>query len=159
MAIAASLHDYLASQQINFHLLKHRPTPNLLDTARAATLSPAAVARALLLRDGQRQYWIALIGSDRRPDLDAIASQVGQAVTLCQDTHADLSFGDCHPGVIPPFGKPYNLPTLVDQDLLKPPHVYVEDGDPTELLRLEQGQFRRLVGGCQVAPISVARHH
>ena len=159
MAIATSLENFLLSQQIDYHLLKHRPTPNLLDTARAATLSPTAVARAVLLRDGAQRHWIVLIPSDRLPDLERITDLVGARVEPCTLPQGSTLFADCHPGVTPPFGQPYHLATLVDRALLEPRVLYVEDGDPTELIRLDQTQFRRLIRDSQVTDLSSYRPH
>lgn len=158
MAIAASLRHYLNSQQVEFHLLKHRPTPNLQDTARDARLPPATVARALLLRDAQQHYFVALIPSNSQLDLNAASACAGAQLEICPTPQAQPLFGDCHPGITPPFGAPYQLTTLVDHALLQPPTLYLEDGDPTELIRLEQSAFQRLIGKSPVAKLSRASH-
>lgn len=162
MAIAASLSNYLNQHQVDYHLLKHRPAATLLDAARASTLPPAAVAHSLLLHDHLDRYWIAVIGSDRHLDLHAVEELIDCDVRICSALPCgDKSwFRDCSPGVVPPFGSPYQINTLIDEQLLQQPAVYFEDGDPTELIRIERHALHNLIRDCTVAAISAraARH-
>lgn len=155
MAVAARLDRFLGHHQINYHLLKHRPASTLLDTARSATLAPACVAQSHLLTDGRGRYWITLMGSDRHPDLDAIARLLGAPVQLCAAAGNQSRFEDCDVGIVPPFGQPYGLDTLVDSDLLRHPRVYVAAGDATELIRIEGDTLAALARDCRVAAIGI----
>ena len=145
MAIATPIDEYLSRHRIDYHLLKHRPTQNLIDAARDATLNARSVARAVLLKDSDQRYLIAVTASNRKPDLIRIGQLIGKPVTYCETSLSDAPFTGCAPHVVPPFGDAFEIDTLWDQQLLEEPYVYVEDGDPTELIRLHQTQLQQLI--------------
>jgi Ala-tRNA(Pro) deacylase len=144
MAIARRLQWYLDQLALSYELVRHAHTETALDSARAAHIPSGKLAKCVLLED-ERGYLLAILPASCRLDLDEIEGQVHRKLELASESEVGELFGDCEVGALPATGGVYNVPTLVDDSLLRLPDVYFEGGDHEELVHLSGTAFRALL--------------
>jgi Ala-tRNA(Pro) deacylase len=144
MNIAPRVQDYLAAQQCAYDVVSHAHSANSIETAHEAHVPAGALAKAVVLKD-PRGYVLAVLPSTRH----VVLSKLGRALhrePLELASEAELSdlFGDCEWGALPPLGRLYGLPTVVDEALDREREVYFEAGDHEHLVHMAQAEFYRL---------------
>jgi Ala-tRNA(Pro) deacylase len=82
----------------------------------------------------------------RLPDLQ---QQIGDDVALADETEIGRLFPDCALGAVPAVGECYDLDVIVDDSIQEQPEVYLEGGDHTTLIHINQAQFARLMSGAR----------
>ena len=62
-------------------------------------------------------------------------------------TEAELTelFEGCEPGAVPPIGAAFDIPSLVDDELLAQHDVWMEGGNHREVVHLSGDSFRALM--------------
>lgn len=117
-------------------------------------LKPYRAVQATVLKTAQKHHIIALTQSDALVDLDRISHLLGvQCLAL---TAQELeSFKEKH-GVssIPAMPSFSNLRTVVDETLVSSDVVFLGTGQEQQFIKVEQGNFRQLIGDALVGPIA-----
>lgn len=114
-----SIVEYLHSHRVRFETLLHRPASAATKLAQSVHVPGRGVAKTVLVKAGDRHY-LAVLPATSRIDLDRLGEVLGlpaSSVSLAASADLCRFFGDCEPGVIPPFGRLYGLTTLVDTSL------------------------------------------
>ncbi|MBV8075673.1 MAG: YbaK/EbsC family protein [Planctomycetaceae bacterium] len=121
-----SIRDYLHDRYVWFEVFLHTPAPSATRRARSVRVSGHQVAKAVLIRSGDR-YALAVLPATCRIDLERLAQVLGgPRVRIATEDEVERVFGDCERGALPPFGRPYGLKTVVDSGLaLAPVIVFV----------------------------------
>ena len=147
MAMPIPMSEFLSSSHVDYHILKHKPTPGWLETAQSASIPLSDLARSLLLESKTRpgQLLMAVIPASYGLDLEKLAEFTGEAYQLVEPGQLTAIFQDCQPEEIPGLGQPYDLEMILDQRLLRVEQIYLQDGDNTELIKLQRHQFIRLM--------------
>jgi Ala-tRNA(Pro) deacylase len=113
------IHDFLRTRGVWFEGLLYQPASSSAKRARNARIAGRSVAKAVLIRAGD-SFLLAVLSASRRVDLDRLSQVIGLPVSdlrLATSEEVLASFPDCEPGVVPPFGRLYGVPTLVDSGL------------------------------------------
>lgn len=152
MPIAATVEFCLERHQLPYALISHPRAESSRDTAAAAAVAPAQIAKAVMLRD-ERGYLMAVVPSDREVPLPRLSQQLDRDLRLVGNTELASLFGDCEVGAIPPLGPDYGYETVVDETLFRHRHVCFVAGGHTGLLCVTQDAFRVLMQGAQRAPL------
>ena len=153
MSISTRLKWYLDSHHVEYELVSHQHTSTSLESARAASLPGGRVAKSILLED-ERGYLMAVIPASCRLDIEEIEDQLGRHFDLATESELGDIFKSCEVGAVPPIGQPFNIPTAIDDSLLRLPDVYFESGDHEELVHVTGGAFKRLMAGALHGRIS-----
>ena len=153
MAIAITLKEYLADQHVHYDVVDHRRTKSTLESAEAAHVPGAQVAKTVLLGDDEG-YLLAVIPSTHRLEIDRLGELLGRKLALLAEDEVASAFTDCELGSIPPLGSPYGIETVVDVSLFEQPEIYFESGDHGELIHLRGDQFRSLLADVPAHRIS-----
>ncbi len=114
-----SIVDYLHSRHVRFETLLHPPASAATKLARSVHVPGRGVAKTVLVKAGEN-YYLAVLPATSRIDLERLGQILGvptSSVSLADEDELGRFFGDCEPGVIPPFGRLYGLTTLVDTSL------------------------------------------
>ena len=143
MAIAPILQKHL-DQNVTYDVLTHDPTMSSTRTAQACHVSGDRLAKAIVLRHDGR-YLLAVLPATHHVRLADLKTQIGDDVGLADEDEIKRLFPDCAPGAVPPIGEPYELDVIVDDSIQAQPDVYLEGGDHTTLVHLDQAQFARLM--------------
>ncbi len=148
MTIARRLKWYLDVQGVDYELVHHAHATSSSGSARAAKLPGGKVAKSVVLED-ERGYVLALVPASCRVLLDEIRQQLDRDLQLASETELRELFSDCEVGAVPAVGAPYNVPTVIDDSLLRLPDLYFEAGDHRELVHMSGPAFRDLFAGVQ----------
>lgn len=132
---------YLRTRLVSFERFLHSPASSATRKARAIHVPGGQVAKSVLLRGGNSDV-LAVLPATHRIDPGQLALIPGMA-ELRLATEAELSqvFHDCERGALPPFGRLYGLPTIVDASLASLTHIVVEGNARHESLRLRFRDF------------------
>jgi Ala-tRNA(Pro) deacylase len=153
MAISTTLKNYLDSRHIAYETLSHAHTSTSMQTAEAAHVSGEAVAKAVLLAEGDK-YLLAVVPATHRIEFAWINRQLGHSAGLAMEDEIKDLFKDCETGAIPACGAPYGLDVIVDDALLGRSEVCFESGDHEHLIRVSGDAFRELTRGAETGAIS-----
>ena len=149
MAIAKRVKWYLDTHHVDYELISHKHTMSSLESAQAAHVPEGLVAKSVLLED-ERGYVLAVIPASCRLQLEEIEDQTGRRLELATEGELLSLFRGCELGAIPPLGEAFNIPTAVDDSLLRLPLLRDipkdanQDGLPVMLHRVGVGINREV---------------
>jgi Ala-tRNA(Pro) deacylase len=135
--------DFLAEQHVAFETLLHAPAFTAQRRARVLGISGRQVVKSVLLA-GPRGYFLAVLSATRRINLNALAEHFHGPVRLASTSEIADLFLDCEWGVVPPFGRIYGLPTLMDAALAADQPLVFEGNYHAEAVRLLGHDFEGL---------------
>lgn len=153
MAIAPTLQKHL-DRNVTYDVITHDPTMSSTRTAQACHVSGDRLAKAIVLRHDGR-YLLAVLPATHHVSLADLKTQLGNDVVLADEGEIRKLFPDCTLGAIPPVGECYELDVIVDDSIQAQPDVYLEAGDHTTLVHLDQAQFARLMAEARHGRFSV----
>ena len=154
MAISPTFQRYLATKNIVYDIIAHRPTKSSMRTAEASRISGDRVAKAVVLRD-QYGYVLAILPASHHIRLDDLRMQLGSDVELANEYEIEELFDDCVQGAIPPAGECYGLDMVVDDSIEDQPEVYLEGGDHETLVHMSHAQFALLTATARHGSFSI----
>ncbi|WP_459782423.1 YbaK/EbsC family protein, partial [Photobacterium sp. R1] len=111
----------------------------------SAHVPTSQVAKAVLLKDQQGDYLMAVVPSNRRVMIDKINRIMGKQFFLVGEHELTQIFQDCEPGAVPSLGQAYKINMLVDDLLLEQDELYIESGDHENLIHLDNKQFHKVM--------------
>ncbi len=153
MAIAPTLQKHL-DRNVTYDVLTHDPTMSSTRTAQACHVSGDRLAKAIVLRHDGR-YLLAVLPATHHVRLADLKVQIGDDVNLANEDEIKRLFPDCTPGAVPPIGEAYELDVIIDDSIQAQPDVYLEGGDHTTLVHMDQAQFARLMAEAKHGRFSV----
>jgi len=145
MTIAHTVTELLQRHQVPYAVMRHPHSASSRETAAGAHVSPACVAKAVVLADAHG-YVVAVVPADRYVEIEKISRVLGRQLRLAPEETLAALFADCDPGAVPPFGQAYHLDTVVDDALLGEQEVFFESGDHEQLVCVDGEEFARLMG-------------
>jgi Ala-tRNA(Pro) deacylase len=146
MTIAAKLQSFLTDNHIQYELCSHPYSHTSAETARLAHVPMDRLAKSVVLEDDDG-YVVAVLPANRRVHLGEIRRLLHRRLHLASEADLSRLFDDCTPGAVPPVGRAYGLPTIMEESLAEAPEVYFEAGDHTALVHLSPEQFLSLMQG------------
>lgn len=154
MVSVTRLEAYLTRQGIEFGSLPlvHAQTFDAAVTSLGE--SRCEIIRATLLI-GFSGVTMAVHRYDSALDLDAINRLAGKRLQLLTGQQADRLFSDCASGFYPPVGAAYEIPVLVDEQVLQMPRVFMTSGSADGLFVLERSALRAALSGSRSGPITL----
>ena len=153
MAIAQRLKWYLDHHGVTYEVIPHRRTESSLETARAAHVDERHLVKCVLLED-ERGYLLAVLPAASRVSLEDVREHFERPLELATEAELGDIFDDCQVGAIPPVGRAYGIPTVIDTSLLHLEDVYFEAGEHEDLVHLDGAEFARLMAGVPQAVLS-----
>ncbi|MGF1702259.1 YbaK/EbsC family protein [Photobacterium makurazakiensis] len=147
MAMALTVGQFLASHHVDYSLMRHRHTDTSFSSAISAHVPTAQVAKAVMLKDQNNEFLMAVVPSNRRVMIDKISRMMGKQYFLIGEHELSTIFQDCEPGAVPSLGPAYQVDMLVDDLLLEQDELYIESGDHENLIHLDKKQFHRAIQG------------
>ncbi|ODT98328.1 MAG: hypothetical protein ABS79_06110 [Planctomycetes bacterium SCN 63-9] len=138
-----SIVDFLQSRRIRFETLLHRPTSSATKLAQSIHVPGREVAKTVLVKAGE-SYCLAVLPATSRIDLERLGQILGvpaSSVSLARGNELGRFFGDCELGAVPPFGRLYGLPTVVDTSLSGSAEIVIPANQRHLGLRLRYRDF------------------
>src|SRR5262245_24790122 len=137
--------DFLLSRHVWFEPLLHCPASSSTQRAHCMHVPGHQVAKTVLVKAGER-FVLVVLPSTSRIDLARLGQVVGQAaaelgIRLATDDELVNLFTDCQPGVVPPFGRLYDLDTVFDASLMDVPELVFGGNTRHEGLRMRSADY------------------
>ncbi|QEH38086.1 YbaK / prolyl-tRNA synthetases associated domain protein [Aquisphaera giovannonii] len=113
--------DFLRSRHVEFETLLHRPASSSERLAGSVHVPGRAVAKSVLVRAGE-SLCLAILPATSRVDFERLAQALGRPggeVRMATPEELESTFVDCEPGAVPPFGRLYGIPSIVDESLAR----------------------------------------
>jgi Ala-tRNA(Pro) deacylase len=153
MGVPGTITNFLRANGIEFRLVEHPRSRHSAETAHAAHVRGARLAKAVVLEDGER-YVLAVVPSTHRVDVEAFERIFHRPFSLVREEDFAMLFRDCRPGAVPPIGEAYGITTVVDDALTEPPEVFLEAGDHEHLIQLDHDAFLDLIEDAERGRVS-----
>jgi Ala-tRNA(Pro) deacylase len=112
MRIAA----FLAENRAPFDTVLHPPAYTAQNRAKFLHIPGRQVAKCVLLKS-PTGYLLVVLPATHRVDPGTLAAEWGEPIGLATGEEVAHVFRDCEWGVVPPFGRLYGLPTLLDHSI------------------------------------------
>jgi Ala-tRNA(Pro) deacylase len=140
---AMSLTSFLADQDIAFESIPHAPAYTAQRRAKFLRVSGRFVAKSLLMH-GPSDFFLAILPAIHHVDCDRLGTDLGGPVRLASDEEISEIIHGCEWGVVPPFGRLYGLPTVLDDAIPVDAFLAFEGQTHFEAIRLRCVDFERL---------------
>jgi len=136
--------EYLDEKHCHYKVTEHKPVYTAEQLATIEHVSPRNVAKPVVIRsDGK--YYLCVLPADRKIDLYAIQKHLkSKNVRLASEHEMEYLFGDSELGAEPPFGKLYDLPTLMDKKLAKDKEIVFQAGSHEQAVWMSMKEYKRL---------------
>jgi Ala-tRNA(Pro) deacylase len=135
--------DFLAQQKVAFETLLHPLARTAQRRAKYLHVPGEQVAKSILLA-GPQGFVLAVLPATHQVDTERLAHDLGGPVRLATEREIRAIFMDCEWGVVPPFGRLYGLPTILDEALAGDALLVFEGNRQMEALRMRGRDFERL---------------
>ena len=145
MAIATTVSNYLAEHDVAYDVLTHPHTATSGESAEAAHVPGARLAKSVVLED-DHGYLMVVLPSNRQVNLGELHRQLNRNLGLATEGELGSLFSDCEIGALPAVGPAYGMETLVDDALAEQSDIYFEAGDHEQLIHVTAETFQSLLG-------------
>ncbi|MGP0064835.1 MAG: aminoacyl-tRNA deacylase [Isosphaeraceae bacterium] len=154
--------DYLRSRRVWFEELLHSPASSSTKRAHSVHVPGCRVAKTVLIKAGDR-FVLSVLPSTSRVELGRLSETLGLPATEVRLASTDELVGiftDCEPGVVPPFGRLYDLDTVFDASLTHVAELVFGANTRHEGLRMRSEDYVAIEGpviGSFAVPIAPRR--
>src|SRR5690606_29895967 len=121
--------------------ISHPPCSDLGAAIEHTQAVPELTACTRLLID-RRGPVAVVLPYPAQLDLELINMTLNRQFQLLDNQTAQRIFRDCVCGMLPPFAMAYNLPVIIDADLMASDHCFVPAGCGTAMLKIAGPSFR-----------------
>lgn len=135
------MEQFLDERHIPYRIVLHEHTATSLQSAHAAHVDPARLAKAVLL-EGDDGPMVAIIPADQQVRIGQLRRDFGPQLHLADEASIRGLFIDCDPGAVPGLPMAWGVETVWDDSLLARSDIYLEVGDHERLIHLETQRLR-----------------
>ena len=167
MPVPKKILNHLDNNKVKYEVLEHKTVYTASDKAGTLHTDPKAVAKTAVLKMDNKDYAIALVPADKLLDKQKIKKAINTQRKKSQEkAFKKVDFAnerwmnkniDGKVGATPPFGQIWQLPTLVDNTLLKQKKVFVNGGDYNTSIQLTNAAFTKSLGDFLKGSFSAAK--
>lgn len=138
------LTELLHDQAIGFELIHHPPDYSALEAAHDTHTPGSEFAKTVLINTDAGPV-LAVLPAPRMVDFGKLAAVTGsREVRLAEENAIAELFPDCQVGAEPPFGKLYDMPVFVDEELATQEYITFNAGTHDEAMRIRFADYERL---------------
>lgn len=152
MSLSPSVVRHLDSHNIPFEVIAHRHSNTSLEAARSARVTPAQLAKGVVVRH-REQYRMCVLPASHLLIMDWVDRDYHGHYRLAGEEDLAALFPDCETGAVPPLGQVYGMPMVWDNSLRHIPEVYFEAGDHCHLIHISHDDFMDLMSAGDYATI------
>lgn len=154
MALAARLERFLTGKGIAYRELEIDPALSFDAAVLASGRPQDEFIRATPLIDINGVV-MAVHGYNTSLDMDLVHKQTGRRLQPLTARQSARLFADCDPGFQPPVGAAYDLPVLVDEDILGYPRTLMCCGTDNTLLELDRTSLARALADASQGHLAI----
>jgi Ala-tRNA(Pro) deacylase len=154
--------DFLRSRRVWFESLLHSPASSSTKRAHCIHVPGRLVAKTVLVK-ARGRFVLVVLPSTSKIDLGRLSEVMGlpaSDVRLGTTDELVNLFTDCEPGVVPPFGRLYDLDTVFDSSLADVVELVFGGNTRHEGLRMRSRDYLAIeepIIGSFAVPIAPAR--
>jgi len=146
MNIPLSVRKYLAQVGGKYRLRTGDADGDLMQAVRTARISPAHLARAVVVGEGERRLMVVFPASHTL-DLDILNCSGKYAFQPLPKAELEQLFGDCDTEALPPLGALAGLNVVVDKALDLQEELFFPAGRMGQFIRTSRTDFDQLLTG------------
>ena len=106
-----------------------------------------AVVKSLIFTSKyQDNFVLVLVSGQNRADKKKLEEIIGQQISPAKPDKV-LAFTGYSIGAVPPFGKDFDFPVIIDQDLMAHSSLWASAGSPHILVNFESSILKEITGG------------
>ncbi len=145
MAKMSDLLKYLNLTGVQYQVISHVPAFSAHSVALATRVPDSDLAKTLLVR-ADEQYWMAVLRADYHINQKSLKHALeAKHVGLATEEELSVFFPDCEVGAMPPFGKLYALPVILDQALAGDEYIVFNACTHTQSVKMKFTDYEKLV--------------
>ncbi len=145
MAKMSDLLKYLNLTGVKYQVLSHVPAYSAHSVALAAHVPDRELAKTLLVR-ADEQYWMSVLRADCHLNQKLLKHALeAKQVSLATEEELAVFFPDCEVGAMPPFGKLYALPVVIDKALAEDEEIVFNACTHSQSVKMKFVDYQRLV--------------
>ncbi|MEK7504129.1 MAG: YbaK/EbsC family protein [Patescibacteria group bacterium] len=146
MSVYEKIIQLLNSSHIEYRALEHEPTPTCADSARVRGTSMDQGAKALVCFADKKPILIVLPCSHKL-DTRSFKSEFNVKDLRFATPEEVLQLTQLQIGAIPPFGKLFEIPTYVDENLSANENIAFNAGDRCKSIIMRYKDYIEASGG------------
>lgn len=148
------LTNYLDENGKKYVVVKHAPAYTAQEVAASAHVPGKDMAKTVIVKvDGDLK--MVVLPSTYNVDFDSIKDKLGASeVELATEEEFENLFPDCELGAMPPFGKLYEMDTLVAKALTEDEEIAFNAGTHKELVKMGYRDYEELADP-QIIPAGI----
>jgi Ala-tRNA(Pro) deacylase len=136
--------EFLDRNRICYALTKHSLAFTAAEVAFAEHVSPHKLAKTVLYATAQG-YGLAVLPADCLINMTTLGAFLNDRdIRLASEAELVQLFPECEVGAMPPFGKLFHLPVIVDTSVAEQEFIAFNAGTHRDVIHLSYGDFRRL---------------
>ncbi len=145
MAIATSVKCYLDEQGLAYETMRHRRALTSGDEARALGVTPAHVAKTLVVRS-QGGDALVVLPASARVDMHKLRDVLGDNhARLASEVELEAEMSEFELGAVPPLGELIGARVYLDEKLEQMDEVVFAGGTHQDSVKMSGGDFLKLV--------------
>jgi Ala-tRNA(Pro) deacylase len=139
-----NVQSYLDEMGVAYRLSQHPTAYTAQDLASVEHVPGRQVIKPVVVKADGRFVMCALPAS-YQIDLPALREQLqAKEVNLADEQKLSELFPDCELGAVPPIGRLYNMPTLMDESLVADAKVTFQAGTHRDAITMSLTEYRRV---------------
>jgi Ala-tRNA(Pro) deacylase len=136
--------DYLTKNYVRFSHSIHPRAETALETAEADRMPAHDLAKTVVYY-GDNGFGMAVVPADEILDLAKLVKLLHAShIRLANETELRNLFPACELGAMPPFGKRYQMPVIVDRGVAGRDFIAFALGTHQDTVRMSFADFERL---------------
>jgi Ala-tRNA(Pro) deacylase len=135
---------FLQEHKVPFEIINHPAAGSVEDYQRTMNTRLQQQAKALFVRykkAGEKGFAIVALQGQKKADLESVRKLLHAKEIRLGAADQLLSVTGCAYGELPPMGKVFGLPLIMDKDLLHEPRIYFNAGSLTSSIILDPKQL------------------
>ena len=137
--------EYLNEQGCAFKVTNHKPVFTASQLASVEHVSLRQVAKPVVVRASNGQFYLCVLPADRKISLFAIEQHLDvDNVRLATESEMEKLFADAALGAESPLGSLYHLPTLMDRTLAKDKEIVFQADTHEQAVWMPMSEYKRL---------------
>lgn len=145
MPILRKLRDYLDTHKTKYQVLTHSTAYTAQEVAETQHIPGRQVAKVVMVKKENGTPVMLVLPASHKVNFAWLRDILHSPVTLEQEREFRDLFPDCETGAEPPFGKLFDLETLVDTALTKDEEIVFNAGSHWQTVRMRYDDYARLV--------------
>lgn len=140
------LTEYLDTYKCHYRVVYHKPAYTAEQLAHREGADEKQVAKSVVV-EAEGQFYLCVLPADRMIDFVSLQEHLhAKEVHLAEEMQIAKLFADSEIGAEAPFGKLYNLPTLMDKKLLRDREIVFSAGSHEASIHMPLEEYLRLAG-------------